>query len=561
MLARRNILLALLAMLVMAACGGAPTSTGDATGGEGAAAAPASATARIGWGGSPDSLNPGVGVLAEAYTIYGLVYDAMFELQLDGSYTPELAESFTVSDDGLVWTFKIRDGFTFHDGQPLTAEDIAFSYNFYQAHEDFPFLNAYTGYFASVEASDPSTVVLTLTEAIPNLESQLLYLFVLPKHIWEEHAGEGAADFANDAMIGSGPFKLAEYQQNQFVRLDAVTTHPLYPPKVDGVIFQTFDNQDSLVQALRTGQVDMITEMPATAVASLRNDGDITLVVGPPAAPDIADIIFNQVAPEKCPPDDGVCSGHPALRDRAVRLALAHATDKQQIIDVILLGLGNPGLTLVADSLGVWYNDTLEDYAFDLAKANQILDDAGYLDTNNDGVREMPDGARDLTFRLAWPSDSTGAPRMAEILNGLWAQVGVKTELQALDPDALTAVCCPAFDYDVILWGWGSDPDPAFLLSVMTTGEIPTGMSETGYSNPVYDDLFAQQAVALDQAQRREIIWEMQRIVHEDVVYIIPYYASNVQAFRNDGFQGWITDAGKVELSDLSSLHVIEPVQ
>jgi peptide/nickel transport system substrate-binding protein len=95
----------------------------------------------------------------------------------------------------------------------------------------------------------------------------------------------------------------------------------------------------------------------------------------------------------------------------------------------------------------------------------------------------------------------------------------------------------------------------------MTTDEIVTGMSETGYSNPVYDDLFAQQAVALDPAQRKEIIWEMQRIVHEDVVYIIPYYASNVQAFRNDGFQGWITDAGKVELSDLSSLHVIEPVQ
>lgn len=215
----------------------------------------------------------------------------------------------------------------------------------------------------------------------------------------------------------------------------------------------------------------------------------------------------------------------------------------------------------MADSLGAWYNDTIEDYAFDLAKANQLLDDAGYLDTNNDGVREMPDGSRDLTFRLAWPSDSTGAPRMAEILNGLWAQIGVRTELQALDPDALTAICCPAFDYDIILWGWGSDPDPAFLLGVITTDAIPTGMSETGYSNPVYDDLFAQQAVELDQDRRREIIWEMQRIVHDDVVYIIPYYASNVQAFRNDGFRGWITNAGKVELSDLSSLHVIEPAR
>lgn len=552
----------LLTMALLAACGGgtpgAPTGSGD---GGAPAASTQSAVVRIGWGGSPDSLNPGVGVLAESYTIYGLVYDSMFELQLDGTYTPELAESFTVSDDGLVWTFKIRDGFTFHDGQPLTADDIAFSYNFYMAQDGFPFLYGYTGYFESVEAPDPSTVVITLTEAIPNMESQLLFLYVLPKHIWEAYAAEGAADFANTDMIGSGPFKLAEYQQSEFVRLDAVKTHPLYPPKVDGAIFRTFGNQDSLVQALRTGQIDMITEMPATAVPSLRNDANITLVIGPPAAPDVSDIIINQVAPENCPPDDGICSGHPALLDRSVRRALAHATDKQQIIDVVLLGLGNPGLTLIPDSLGIWYNDALEDYAFDLERANQILDEAGYLDQNNDGVRELPDGSRDLTFRLNWPSDSSNAPRMAEILNGLWSQIGVRTELQGLDPDALTAVCCPAFDFDIILWGWGSDPDPAFLLSVMTTAEIPTGTSETGYSSPEYDALYAQQAVELDDDARRELIWEMQRIVHDDVVYIIPYYASNVQAFRNDRFTGWITDADKVELSDLTSLAVIEPVQ
>lgn len=553
--------LLVLVMALLAACGGGAVPSTSSETGAASTAADAPAVVNIGWGGSPDSLNPGVGVLAESYTLYGLVYDAMFELQLDGTYTPELAESFTVSEDGLVWTFTIRDDFTFHDGQPLTAEDVAFSYNFYMTQDSFPFLYGYTGYFESVEAPDPNTVVVTLTEAIPNMESQLLYLYILPKHIWEPYAVEGAADFDNAAMIGSGPFKLAEYQQSEFVRLDAVKTHPLYPPKVDGVIFRTFGNQDSLVQALRTGQVDMITEMPATAVPGLRNDANITLVIGPPAAPDVSDIIINQVSPENCPPDDGVCSGHPALRDLAVRRALAHATDKQQIIDVVLLGLGVPGLTLIPDSLGVWYNDTLEDYAFDLARANQILDEAGYLDQNNDGVREMPDGSRDLTLRINWPSDSSNAPRMAEILNGLWSQIGVRTELQGLDPDALTAVCCPAFDFDIILWGWGSDPDPAFLLSVMTTDEIPTGMSETGYSNPAYDALYAQQAVELDHDARRDLIWEMQRIVHEDVVYIIPYYASNVQAFRNDRFTGWITDADKVELSDLTSLAIIEPVR
>jgi peptide/nickel transport system substrate-binding protein len=361
-------------------------------------------------------------------------------------------------------------------------------------------------------------------------------------------------------MIGSGPFRMVEYRQNEFVHLAAVKDHPLYPPKIDEAVFQTFENQDALVQSLRTDQVDMITEMPNTAVPGLRNEENIELVIGPPFYPSVADIIFNQVAPENCPPDDGICSGHPALLDRNVRLALAHATDKQQIIDVVLLGLGMPGLTLIPDSLGVFYNDSLQDYAFDPNLANQILDEAGYMDTDGDGIRQMPDGGDPLTFRLNWPSDSTTAPRTAELLNGMWSQIGIGAELQALDPDALTSVCCPAFDFDVILWGWGSDPDPAFLLSVMTTDEIPTGNSETGYSNPGYDELFVQQATELDVESRRDIIWEMQQIVHEDVVYIIPFYEQTVQAYRTDRFQGWLTDAGKIALEDISSLVVIEPV-
>ena len=516
---------------------------------------------RIGWAGSPDTLNPGTAVLAEAYTLFEIVYDSMYQLELDGTYSLELAESVDVSEDGLVYTYHIRDGITFHDGEPLTAEDVAFSYNLYATQEDFPFLPVYTEFFATVEADDSNNVVITLTDAIPNIESQLIFLYVLPEHIWGGLEGAAVAEFENEAMIGSGPFKMAEYAQNEFVQLESVKDHFAKGPIIDEVVFQTFENQDALVQALRTGQVDMITEMPNTAVASLRNDENIELVIGPPLAPSVTDIIFNQTAPENCPPDDGVCSGHPALQDRNVRLALAHATDKQQIIDVVLLGLGAPGLTLIPDSLGVFYNDSLDDYAYDVATANQILDDAGYLDSDNDGIREMPDGSNPLTLRMNWPSDSTNAPRMAELLAGMWAAVGVGTELQALDADALTSICCPTFDFDVILWGWGSDPDPNFLLSVMLTDEIPTGNSETGYANATYDELYLQQAVELDQQARIDTIWEMQRIVHEDVVYIIPFYAQSVQAFRTDRFTGWQTDAGKVALEDPSSLLVIEPVR
>lgn len=560
----RTLYVVITAALLLAACGGgqppatqAPAAT-DAPQGATEPVDTGPVTLRVGWGGSPDTLNPGTAVLAEAYTAFELVYDSMYQLNLDGTYSMELAEGVDVSDDGTVWTFTLRDGVNFHDGTALTAQDVAFSYNFYKANEDFPFLNVYTGYFDTVEAPDDRTVVITLSEPIPNMESQLIFLYVLPQHVWE---AVSPTEFENFEMIGSGPFKMLEYSQNEFLRLGATDEHPLYSPKIDELVFQTFENQDALVQAIKTGQVDMITEMPNTAVATLRDEANVEVVNGAPFYPSVSDIIFNLVEPENCPPDDGVCAGHPALRDRQVRLALAHATDKQTIIDVVLLGLGDPGLTLIPNGLGPFYNDSLVDYAYDVALANQILDEAGYLDSDNDGIREMPDGGQPLNFRMNYPNDSTNAPRESELLKEMWAEAGIGVEIQALDPDTLTSVCCPAFDFDVILWGWGSDPDPGFLLSVMLTEEIPTGNSETGYSNPTYDDLYAQQATELDFDKRREIIWEMQRIVFEDVVYIIPFYDQTVQAYRSDRFTGWPVGSGKLALEDITSLAVVEPAR
>lgn len=533
--------------LILASCGG---------GGQ-------TATVRIGWAGSPDTLNPGTAVLSEAYTIFALVYDTIYEYQLDGTYKLDVAESADVSDDGLTWTFKIRDGIKFHDGESMTAEDVAFSVNLYKSNPDYVYLNSYTANFDTVEATDDTTVVITLLEAVPNMDYLLSYLYIVPQHIWQDHfEAPASVEFENLEMIGTGPFKMAEYAQNEFVRLTANKDHFQNPPKIDEVVFQTFESQDVLVQSLKGGQVDMITEMPATAVETLKGEAAIEVVTGAPFAPDVSDIIFNQVDPENCPTDvGGLCTGHPALRDRNVRLALAHATDKQKLIDIVQLGFATPGLTLIPDGLGHWYNDTLTDFEFDVDKANSILDDAGYVDTDSDGVREMPDGSRPLTFRMHWPSDSIDAPRQAELLSEMWGLVGVSLELQAVDPDALTAECCPTFDFDIILWGWGSDPDPNLLLSVYTTDEIPNGYNETGYSNPEVDQLNIEQGRELDPQKRQETVWQIQQIVFDDVVYIIPYYAQAIQAYRTDRFTGWVTDLGKVELSDVSSLVAIEPVK
>jgi len=535
-----------LAALILSACsGGAQTST-----------------VRIGWSNGPDSLNPGVAWLAEAYTIYELVYDSMYDLNLDSTFTLSLADSVERSDDGLVYTFKIKPGIKWHDGQPFTAKDIAFSYTLYKAHDDFPTLNSYTEHFVSSEAPDDTTFVLTLDQAIPNLESKLVFLYILPEHIWKDHT-EKAAEFENLEMIGTGPFMMKEYKPNEFIRLEVNKDYFQGRAKVDQAIFQVFASPDVLAQAIKTGQVDMVTELPNTSVESLKSAENVKVAVGAPFAPGLTDIIFNQVAPENCPSeaDGGVCSGHPALRDKQVRLALAYATDKKKLIDLVMVGYATPGIALIPDGMGEWFNTSIKDFPYDVKKANQLLDDAGYVDANRDGVREMPDASRDLKFRLNWPSSSIIDPRMAELLGEMWKAIGIAVEPQAIEDDALTSKCCPALDYDIMLWGWVADPDPATLLIIPATDQIVTGYNETGYSNPRYDELYVQQGTELDHAKRVQMVWEMQQIVHDDVVYIIPFYEQQVQAYRTDRFTGWLDNQPKLALEDVTSIMLIEPVK
>jgi peptide/nickel transport system substrate-binding protein len=567
--------------LVLAACGGAqasPSEGADQSEAPGESAAESEGTAtggtvRIGIGGYPDSLNPGNGVLSEAYALYELVYDTPISVNSSGEFVPELAESWEVSDDGLSWTMTIVDGATFHDGEPLTAEDVAFTIELYRDTEAFPFLPSYAAPFVDIQAPDERTVVLTTEEPLVTFEAYMAFIYVLPQHIWESEADPVA--FENAEMIGSGSFSLVEASQGEFVELAANKDHWSLVPNIDGVIFQTISNADARITALTTGEVDAITEFPATAVSTLQNAENVAVHIADVAAGgSLRDVFFNVTSAEDCPQDDpetadvdetGVCSGHPALQDVAVRQALAMATDKQQIVDVATLGTGSVGLSLVPPGLGDFFGSEIEDYAFDTAAANTMLDEAGYEDTDGDGVRECladqdcPTG--DLTFRFNYADDIDTAPREAELIQGMWAEIGVAIQIQGLDPDTLTSVCCPSFDYDVMLWGWGSDPDPAFLLGVALCGEIPTGFSETGYCNEEYDALYDAQAVEQDHEARVALIHEMQQILIDDVPYIIPYYSGVIEAWRTDTFTGWLENDPSFGLDAPESLVNLRPAQ
>ena len=578
-------------ILVLSACGTQQQQSPDPTGSGGGAASPSApepgigcepvttdeptagtgGTVRVGIGGSAGSLNPGLGELSEDYELYELVYDTPISITPAGEYVPELATEWSVADDDVTWSVTLRDDASFHDGTPLTAEDVKFSLEMYRDNE-FIYQSSYPDVFETITVEDPTHLTIVTSEPVGNFEYRLIFMYVLPKHIWEN---EDPTGYDNADMVGSGPFMLTEFVLGESAELAAFDDYYQGRPVVDRVIFQTIENADARVAALTssTPEIDLLGEFQATAIPTLQQTENVQVCVTDiGAGGDLTDIIFNVVADENCPTDDpettdvdetGICTGHPALKDVEVRRALATATDKQELITVATGGLATPGIGLVPVGLGEFYASELTDYAFDTDAAAEMLETAGYVDEDGDGIRECKadQDCDDLTFRFNYPSDSDSSPRLAEVIAGQWEQVGVQLDIQGLEPDTLTSVCCPAFDFDVILWGWGSDPDPQFLLSILTCDEIPYGLSESGYCNPEYDDLFSQMAVETDPQARIDLVHELQRIALEDVPYIIPYYAASYVAWRTDTFTGWSFDDPSIGQTDPNVLRVLAPIE
>jgi len=511
---------------------------------------------KVGWLGKPDTLNPAYAFLTESYVIFDLIFNPLITEAPDGKYVGALAKEWKHSDDGLTWTFTLKDNIKFHDGTPVTADDAAWPINAVMKDpEGWSTLANYVAGFKEVKAIDAKTVQITLDNPIGNMEYRLSFLYALPRKDFEQFkTAEDLQNFNNDKAIGTGPFKLKQFDKDKGVLiLDANPDYFDGPPKIDQIIFQTFDNSDALVQALKAGDVDMVTEVPQSAFATVKGFANVKAVQTPGRY--FSEMIINSVAADHDPKP----TRNPALEDPQVRLAIAHAVNKKDLVDIVLQGLGKPATTIVPPILGggFWHNSNIKDIEFDLDKANQILEDAGYK-KGSDGVR-----AKDkvkLEFRLQYPSDNPLYPRAADLITGWFKQVGIKATPQSVNPDALTAAITPAGDYDLVLWGWGPDPDPDFILSVMTTEQfVEGGWSDSGYHNPQYDELYKKQQQTANPDERQKIIWQMQEMVFNDRPYIVNWYEDILQAYRSDRFKGFIESPIGIEAG--LSLVQVEPVQ
>jgi peptide/nickel transport system substrate-binding protein len=491
-----------------------------------------------------DSLNPFTGVLAESYEIFQLQYATLMQpSSADFTPAPGLAESWEESADGKTWTYTLRPDLVWSDGTPLTANDVAYTFNrILEGRYEQRNYGNYVRNITSVEATDDRTVVMTVRAPSPIMER--LAVYILPEHVWSGVDAKAVKSFANEPegepLVGSGPFLVAERRTGQFIRLIANDSYYAGRPKVDELVFRIYNNPDALGQALIKGEVDFATGLTADVFSTLEGQEGITTYAGDYSG--FNELAFNMGAATA----DGkpIGDGNPHLQDQQVRLAISHAIDRQQMVDKILNGYGTPGSTIIPPLYTTLHIDP-GTQTYDPALANQILDDAGYA-MGPDGVRVGPDGVP-MKYRLFVRTDSDSSVKSGEYFKSYLAAIGIEAEVKPVDENALFEIIGRG-EFDMFEWGWVVEPDPDYQLSTFTCakrsyedgGEIYADLSDSFFCNEEYDQLYAAQSEETDQTARADIVKQMQQILYDAVPYVVTYYYDNLEAYRSDRFTGFV---------------------
>jgi len=533
-------------VLVVAACSGSTTttstpppsaapSTGAAASATPAAPAPSATPSqqalRVGWLSEPDTMNPLTTYATEATEVLQLIYDKLLNYDLQLKPEPELASSFEYSSDGTTVTYHLRSGVKWQDGQPLTADDVAYTYNLIHDNK----LGQYAQWLTdlkSVQTPDASTVVLTFSVAQAFNPGTIIP--IVPKHIWSAMDAKAIQAFPNSNPIGSGPYKFSQWQKGASLTL---TRNPAWwgspLPSPASITWVLYGNGDVMGQALRSGEVDIIPQVPPTVFDGLVDVANVKTVSLPSFS--FHHIGFNVSTNPKS-------GGNPLLRQLVVRQALEYSVDRKQLVQLCLAGHGQPGSTIVSAGFTDWHLAIPADQQLNNnpAKAKQLLDAAGYTDRDNSSVRSAPDGSK-LEFRLVAIATTDVDVCAAHLFQNAAAAVGIKLDFQTLDTNTLgsTVYNSAAPNWDIFVWGWDTAaPDPGYILGVPTCNQIG-GNNDVYYCNKQYDALYAQQAVTLDPTGRKAITDQMQQMYYNDAAYLVMWYQDKLQAYRTDTWTNW----------------------
>jgi peptide/nickel transport system substrate-binding protein len=491
-------------------------------------------------------LNPWGVIDVVDFEIMTLNYDTLVGFGQDVEPVPGFAESWTRSTDGLTWTFKIRPGMKWSDGQPATSEDARWTMQYVlDATKAERVLGA--GYLepyqtaagvTAVTAPDATTLVVT-----SNLNNPLLlqsYIPILPKHIWSKLDPKAASSsFQNPApIVGTGPYQVVEYKPGQFVRLQRNANYWGQQGAADQIVITTFKSDDTMVQALKKGELDYARDVPAAQWDALKANPGGPIVTTEGVSNTFYELAFNCYTK----PIKGGGASTTAVQDPAFRDALGYAIDKQAIITKAFNGHATLGSTQITPFQAGWHAEPNDIRAFSIDTAKAKLDAAGYaLDASG---KRLDKDLKPITLRLAWPGAPEEATAAALIVDW-FAQLGIKVNAAPQDEAKLGAELLPPeadppgkANFDMFIWDWVGDPDPTSLLKVLTTKEIGAS-SDSLWSNSQYDALYDKQLGETDSTARHQEVAQMQQIMYDEAPYHVLYYPSQLDANRTDRFGGW----------------------
>ncbi len=486
---------------------------------------------KIGWAQNPSTINPFVGLDEESYTAWAMNWDLLVDFSpKDLSPSPGIAKSWKVSNGGKTVTFKLDPNAKWSDGQPITSADVKYSLEVLGGNGAL--FTSYTDNVTSIETPNPYTVVINTRKPDARIVGGL-FIYIIPKHIWGKIPVSKLTGSYQPQMplVGSGPFVVTDFERGKLLTLEQNPHWRGAKPKFDEIQFYTYGSQDAVERALQLGEIDLDLEVQASTFESLGNEPNIDTFRS--STPAFTELAFNLCSKKNCPD----AKFNPAVQDRAVRQAIGYAVDRNRINEIAARGTSFIGQGLLPTFYKSFFQKPAMDYPLDVAKANKILDDAGYT-RSGDGVRSK--NGNDLSFNLYVRSESPYNIQAAKLVAEEAKAIGVDFNVQVVSTDKLTELTTqtqngkPAPDFDTFIWGWGGDPyDPSFLLSLLTTGEIGNS-SDSFFSNPTYDRLYEKQSTQFDTAARRATIKKMIAISQRDLPYLVLTYDPNLQAYRTD---------------------------
>ncbi|MBS3900563.1 MAG: diguanylate phosphodiesterase [Dethiobacter sp.] len=437
-----------------------------------------------------------------------LIFDSLLERAEDG-YIPWLAESWEVSEDGKTYLFNLRQGVKWHDGKDLTADDVVFSVNYYREHP--PVSIFFGGILLDekhvLEVSAVSRYQVRFVTAAPNATflPAVGSARIIPRHIWERV--DNPREFlAPEAVIGSGPYRLIDYSKEhgkyRFEDFDA-----FWGPRqrVDVIEFVPVSDP---VLAFEKGEIDLIEDLSPDLLHRFQNNPEFSIRENPGFWGFRLRFNFER---------------NKLFQNKALRQAMAYAINRQELVEKIARGAaiqGNPG---ILPPQHVWYNPAVPKYEHNIERAKDLLEQLKQAN---------------LSFTLLVGQDRE--VRIGELLKEQLAETGIQLNVESVDMKSRDARIREG-QYELALvghGGWGGDAD---YLRTRFAGEKRDWFSGTpGYNNPLVNELGRRQFAEVVENKRRELIFELQQELAQDVPEIPLYYTTGYSVYRPGKYDGWI---------------------